>query len=37
VHYVQSVDEVLLLALAAGPAAAGVSRKTARRGQPSLQ
>jgi ATP-dependent Lon protease len=37
VHYVQSVDEVLLLALAAGPAAAGVSRKAARRGQPSLQ
>jgi ATP-dependent Lon protease len=37
VHYVQSVDEVLLLALAPSPAAAVTSRKTARRGQPSLQ
>jgi ATP-dependent Lon protease len=37
VHYVQSVDEVLLLALAPSPAAAVTGRKTARRGQPSLQ
>ena len=37
VHYVQSVDEVLLLALAPNPAAATVSRKTARRAQPAMQ
>jgi ATP-dependent Lon protease len=37
VHYVQSVDEVLLLALAPNPAATTVSRKTARRAQPAMQ
>ena len=37
VHYVQSVDEVLLLALTPNPAAAAVSRKTARRAQPAMQ
>ena len=37
VHYVQSVDEVLLLALAPNPTAAAVSRKTARRAQPAMQ
>jgi ATP-dependent Lon protease len=37
VHYVQSVDEVLLLALSPNPAAATVSRKTARRAQPAMQ
>ena len=37
VHYVQSVDEVLLLALAPNPATATVSRKTARRTQPAMQ
>ena len=37
VHYVQSVDEVLLLALAPNPAASTVSRKTARRAQPAMQ
>jgi ATP-dependent Lon protease len=37
VHYVQSVDEVLLLALAPNPAAAAVGRKTARRAQPAMQ
>src|SRR5688572_2134507 len=37
VHYVQSVDEVLLLALAANPTATTVSRKTARRPQPAMQ
>jgi ATP-dependent Lon protease len=37
VHYVQSVDEVLLLALAPNPAGAAVSRKTARRAQPAMQ
>ena len=36
VHYVQSVDEVLLLALAQSPSATA-SRKTARRAQPSMQ
>ena len=36
VHYVQSVDEVLLLALAPSPSATA-SRKTARRAQPSMQ
>jgi ATP-dependent Lon protease len=36
VHYVQSVDEVLLLALAPIPTATA-SRKTARRTQPSMQ
>jgi ATP-dependent Lon protease len=37
VHYVQSVDEVLLLALTPNPAATAVSRKTARRAQPAMQ
>jgi ATP-dependent Lon protease len=37
VHYVQSVDEVLLLALAPNPAASTVGRKTARRAQPAMQ
>jgi ATP-dependent Lon protease len=37
VHYVQTVDEVLLLALQPGPAAAATSRKTARRTQAPLQ
>jgi ATP-dependent Lon protease len=37
VHYVQSVDEVLLLALTSSPASAAVSRKTARRAQPAMQ
>jgi ATP-dependent Lon protease len=37
VHYVQSVDEVLLLALTPNPATAAVSRKTARRAQPAMQ
>ena len=37
VHYVQSVDEVLLLALAPNPTATTASRKTARRAQPAMQ
>src|SRR5687767_350270 len=37
VHYVTSVDEVLLLALAPNPAASTVGRKTARRAQPAMQ
>ena len=37
VHYVTSVDEVLLLALQPGPTTATASRKTARRAQAPLQ
>ena len=37
VHYVQTVDEVLLLALQPSPAATSTSRKTARRAQAPLQ
>ena len=37
VHYVQSVDEVLLLALSPRPTASTASRKTARRVQPAMQ
>src|SRR5688500_3317106 len=37
VHYVQSVDEVLLLALSPSPTASTASRKTARRVQPAMQ
>jgi ATP-dependent Lon protease len=37
VHYVQSVDEVLLLALQPSPTASTASRKAARRAQPAMQ